>query len=270
MVVTDWNLHDGTNGTGRTEECRSSCPHQHYKAPNPSKTSGNPAIPCLRCDPQCNGCRSAGPRQCIDCRHFENDGVCAPTCPRLMYGNVTAHRCMSCSRLCMYGCSTFPDHCLPEMTSLGGSGNTALSACTPEAVLSDNRCVDKCDPDTQFLMGRHCARCHTECRGCTSSAHAHCVACQHVRHLGLCMAQCPAGWFEDPLTRICHVCHDACGAGGCRGKAMADCIDCVRHFCTAVLDLFQPRLYGLSGSFSYCVCSSMILNTAQYCECCSH
>ncbi|KAI6174995.1 Receptor protein-tyrosine kinase [Aphelenchoides bicaudatus] len=134
------------------------------------------------CDNTCHpgmGCWGNGPAQCLLCRHFEKDGICAPNCPVhdgyyippnqpvINEHNISAaknRRCEACSEECQECWGPAADQCRKCRNFMFWSEDKKTM-----------RCVRNC-PRGTFPLGNECFRCQPAClqyqsekMGCTGN-----------------------------------------------------------------------------------------------------
>uniref|UniRef100_A0AAQ6A3W1 Proprotein convertase subtilisin/kexin type 5a n=1 Tax=Amphiprion ocellaris TaxID=80972 RepID=A0AAQ6A3W1_AMPOC len=99
-------------------------------------------------------------------------------------------------------------------------------------------CVSEC-PKGFWGDRRRCKRCYSSCESCSGSRSDQCTSCQPGHHLtegtntctyhflleGLCVLDCPEGFFEDKERGECLRCHPDCAL--CDGPNSNDCDACM-------------------------------------------
>lgn len=195
-------------------QCTNSCPIGRYSVPT------NP-LTCLKCDSNCLKC-SQSSTNCTDCPagtvlFF---GRCINVCPVGFYSSiitgVQAPVCNNCSANCLT-CAQGPGFC---------------TSCPSNTILSDTSCVQSCSA-SQFIgidskNNSRCLDCSSMCKGCSGSS-TNCTTCdvtspnKKALYNGMCVANCPSGYFPNPSNGICIKCVDPCNQ--CSGAA-STCTSC--------------------------------------------
>ena len=121
---------------------------------------------------------------------YNNNGTCtacSPGCAECDSAS-TCLRCEAPKKLLNGHCeSTCPDHTYTNVT---------LKAGQPY----DERCL-ACDASCKTCGGPE----PTRCRGCDKSNPPHAIFLNHT-----CVAQCPSGYVEDPIGKVCLACDSSC------------------------------------------------------------
>ncbi|EDQ92062.1 uncharacterized protein MONBRDRAFT_14515, partial [Monosiga brevicollis MX1] len=238
------------NETVHRDQCVAACPEGYY---------ADAANLCLECNPLCATCHGPASTDCDTCAAFATDeGTCVSSCAAGTYAD--GHACHSCHALCATCWGPGEANCnscvglseqgqCVEACSSGFFDNNAgqcmpcaanCTLCTgPEAGdclrcaewRQGEACVAACADNYFGASNGECRPCHTECAaGCQGPSNLDCLPaeepdCVHVRLGGACVADCPAG-LQQLASGECVECHELCGAAGCSGSGLADCLDC--------------------------------------------
>ncbi|KAK7573323.1 hypothetical protein V9T40_010514 [Parthenolecanium corni] len=207
--------HQGCYGRGATQ-CVS-C--KHYKLDNacvsrcPPRSFPNQGGLCWPCHDSCETCAGAGQDSCLTCApahlRVTDLAVCLQQCPEGYFENTEERTCVPCESNCA-SCQDRPDHC---------------TSCHHNLVLSDNKCLAACPPNT--YESDSCGSCYANCETCTGPAESNCTTCKSgfFELSNKCHASCPLGFYGDskrrecvPCVPNCDVCHNngtcvTCSAG---------------------------------------------------------
>ncbi|KAL7296421.1 hypothetical protein TKK_0010430 [Trichogramma kaykai] len=111
----------------------------------------------------------------------------------------------------------------------------------------NNKCVDRCPSRTFADSNNICRYCHESCDSCTESRPDSCLSCaneyKQVVDLGLCLAQCPDGYFEGSSGKKCIPCASNCAT--CINKPNY-CLSCEHH-----LVLYKNKCYATCPIYTY-------------------
>ncbi|XP_045465314.1 furin-like protease 2 isoform X1 [Harmonia axyridis] len=109
-----------------------------------------------------------------------------------------------------------------------GSGPSKCIACRNNRM--DGNCVRACPPRSFADPKGVCQMCHEACETCTGPDPNSCLTCSpgyvRVLDLGICLQQCPEGYFEDYLHKTCVTCQPNCLA--CQERP-DHCTSCDHH-----------------------------------------
>ncbi|KAI6218627.1 Receptor protein-tyrosine kinase [Aphelenchoides fujianensis] len=161
------------------------------------------------CDPTCHpsmGCWGPGPAQCVLCRYFKKDGICASHCPvhdgyyiPIDQSNnaQVERRCEPCSEECSECYGPNADQC----------NKCRFFEYRPSGPHGGMKCVRTCPKDT-FASGNQCIQCHEACllnenddSGCTGSGtnlgRGGCNTCLYAVERKKEQLECLAGQTEE-------------------------------------------------------------------------
>ncbi|CAH0718190.1 unnamed protein product, partial [Brenthis ino] len=119
--------------------------------------------------------------------------------------------------------------CDPECDTQGcyEKGPTQCIACKNYRL--DDACVLRCPPRSYANQGGVCFPCHESCETCVGPGQDSCLTCAPahllVADLGLCLQQCPDGYWEDSEASTCRPCASHCST--CSERDL--CTSCEHH-----------------------------------------
>ncbi|XP_047532266.1 furin-like protease 2 isoform X1 [Vanessa atalanta] len=120
--------------------------------------------------------------------------------------------------------------CDPECDSQGCYGKGPTQCITCKHYRLDDACVSRCPPRSYANQGGVCWPCHESCETCVGPGQDSCLTCSPahllVADLGLCLQQCPDGYWEDSEASACRPCAAHCST--CSERADA-CTSCEHH-----------------------------------------
>ncbi|XP_036973955.1 proprotein convertase subtilisin/kexin type 5 isoform X3 [Acanthopagrus latus] len=159
-------------------------------------------------------------RQCVDeCppAHTVRDGECQH-CPSACQECSPLGSCTDCDASCLTCSGPHAGSCTScrDDQKLDGHAH-----CQPSA--------NKCSPRQYADRDGECHPCHKYCHGCSGPGKSHCLSCNQ-RHLllnGTCVAECPAGYYQDESGQKCEPCHPSCQS--CVGGHSHECLACKTH-----------------------------------------
>ena len=177
-------------------------------------------------------------------------------CPPGFFGNDPAN-CSSCDEQCK--------------TCVGGPSNSHCTECVNFAILTgndtmicvgmcpnvsslDNVCMDACNTDQYARTNStenatFCYDCSDLCDtsfGCSGPSEAECGRCASYSLNGVCVAECPVGYFVNNRSE-CTPCGDQCvPEKGCTGPTDFDCGECKN----VVIQSTTVRMDGMGNMFS--------------------
>lgn len=192
---------------------------------------------CLACSEQCaNGCSGSTAADCsaAGCAHWEQGNICVPQCGA---GFFYHHANRTCVPACPSNTHADGVDCMPctEHCMTCTSGNTCI-VCAPEYALSHTSpgtCVRECDAFTYrsndilntsagITSVQRCFPCDSQCSSnCSGAGPSQCDMCRHVELNGVCVSQCPSGYFSSS-NRVCEACSEQC-AFNCTGPLPTQC-----------------------------------------------
>lgn len=166
---------------------------------------------------------------------------------------------------CFFG-FLFPD-CDASCLTCSGPHAGSCTSCRDDQKLDGHaHCqpsANKCSPRQYADRDGECHPCHKYCHGCSGPGKSHCLSCNQ-RHLllsesslcmswevlwasavrfvvcaavlyshvsvgadGTCVAECPAGYYQDESGQKCEPCHPSCQS--CVGGHSHECLACKTH-----------------------------------------
>ncbi|XP_036973954.1 proprotein convertase subtilisin/kexin type 5 isoform X2 [Acanthopagrus latus] len=198
-------LHEGL--------CVLDCPERFFE--------DNEQRECLRCHPDCALCDGPNNNDCDTCADPEatlHNGACLAACPSHTYRDALTGECKDCDASCLTCSGPHAGSCTScrDDQKLDGHAH-----CQPSA--------NKCSPRQYADRDGECHPCHKYCHGCSGPGKSHCLSCNQ-RHLllnGTCVAECPAGYYQDESGQKCEPCHPSCQS--CVGGHSHECLACKTH-----------------------------------------
>lgn len=220
-------------GAGRCGKCRRYQMSGVCVKQCPPGTFGDANNECQKCNGLClqsRSCRGSGPKDCDVCDRFTM---------LLETGE----------RECLHSCPTYPDPHYAREQLVGGEMTTVCGACHPECIGScsgptendcavcktksyNGACVKECPTDS-FVDGNVCVPCDSACdplHGCDSSGPQNCNKCLYnvsFSYDGVCMTECPSGYYAFHAGQTCRKCADDCEE--CSGGSSTECTSCPKH-----------------------------------------
>ncbi|CAH2087558.1 unnamed protein product [Euphydryas editha] len=120
--------------------------------------------------------------------------------------------------------------CDPECDSQGCYGKGPTQCITCKNYRLDDACVSRCPPRSYATQGGLCWPCHESCETCVGPGQDSCLTCSPahllVVDLGLCLQQCPDGYWENSEASVCRPCAAHCST--CSERADS-CTSCEHH-----------------------------------------
>ncbi|XP_042534078.1 extracellular matrix organizing protein FRAS1 [Dipodomys spectabilis] len=226
-------LHDG--------KCISECPRGYY---------GGITGRCKVCHGSCASCSGPAVSHCTACTHPQvlHEGYCLPSCGEGFYPLHGV--CKACHASCQTCVGPEPSHC--------------TTCRKPEAALQveqrsgadipSGHCLSHCKAQFYPESTGLCEPCHQSCLLCSGKSSQNCTVCQSSHALldGLCLSQCPKGYFNQEGS--CTECHPTCRQ--CTGPLDSDCISC------------HPHVTLSSGRCQISCKEEQFLNLVGYCADC--
>jgi proprotein convertase subtilisin/kexin type 5 len=220
----------------RAGTCVDSCPAAENETI--TVTAGFPI--CTKCSVHCLGsCDGPQADQCHDCRATLLRGSCVASCPAdhfvMQHTSSFARECSRCHPECVSAAPVVMETngtviSITEPQRCTGEGNSNCVACLHFS--REGRCVDTCDPTSEFVSGNECLRCDEQCiGGCGGPDPTQCAQCRGWQDgvTGTCIKACPlTSRFADEAAMLCLPCSEVCSpSGDCSGPSAADCGVCL-------------------------------------------
>ena len=175
----------------------SSCPIGFY-ADNSSKT-------CLLCDKNCQSCFGPSNIQCYDCQisSFKFNNQCLDSCPlNTSIGiNNSCTSCLNNCQICSKNQTKKCYKCIDNFFLLGFDNGSQI-------------CSNCLQPGAFIVNNTWCVYCTNNCLTCQSENQ--CLQCQNpylnVENQGICVLNCPFGYYLDMLSQLCKSCPFTCSS----------------------------------------------------------
>ena len=162
-------------------------------------------------------------------------------CPPGKFKNMTSETCENCHHLCRH-CSNHGNNQCYECTAAAFTiHQDAFVQCVEECPLlstTDRVCVDSCEVYQYWERSEHelldksspvCRNCSSKCDpsySCGGPSDRECELCASVSLYGVCVDECPTGFYLDG-NKTCVPCNEQCDLlQGCRGPLPTDCVLC--------------------------------------------
>ena len=220
-------------GPGRCGKCRRYSMGGACVKQCPAGTFADGSNECQKCNGLClqsRSCRGNGAKDCEMCDRFtmlldSGERECLQSCPsypdphyamdQLVSGEMTTV-CGACNPECVGSCS--------------GPKDSDCEACRTKSY--NGACVKEC-PTQSFVDGNVCVPCDSACdpqHGCDSAGPQNCNKCIYnvsFSYDGVCLTECPAGYYAFNAGQTCRKCSDDCEE--CSGGSAMDCTSCPKH-----------------------------------------
>ena len=192
--------------SGTSSSCLLSCDLNQYFSTS-CNTCSNCTSGCMRAgscelcsDPLCFSCLDYQ-TPCLTCK--ANSISISDTCKCLVgfYFNQSTNTCDKCSSNCI-ACTSLNDCICPENSHA-----------------ENQTCV--CNSHFWRDSNLNCSICHSYCLDCSNSTFYRCLSCSNYLLGSVCVNQCPYGYVEDSVKKICDD-----GGGGISAKFGFDRLDC--------------------------------------------
>ncbi|XP_078423427.1 proprotein convertase subtilisin/kexin type 5b isoform X2 [Cetorhinus maximus] len=215
---------------------------------------------CLLCSDLCKTCTGDGWNECTSCHSglYLNGEICVNNCPKQTFASSINEKCEQCEEGCEI-CSGNKNNCQQCITVQQRPLYLHLGKCISECPLgyfiSTNNTCAKCDDACEsceatptncqscikpYLLDKNscqircsrkhyadpegfCKRCPANCEACNEYT---CTECSRYffSHKGVCLQDCPPGFFQNTQTFTCTACHSKCSV--CDGPDFDDCEGC--------------------------------------------
>lgn len=205
---------------------------------------------CIDCSNNCIACSSI--TQCTDCKigfylTSNSDCLqCASNCDQ-----CNSNECTHCTN----GYVLYEGNCLANCPPSTFENNGACEPCSDNCNDCTSTQCNNCDSGFYLTANSDCLECALNCAECNANECTHC-ANGYVLYEGSCLANCPAGTFEN--NGVCEVCSDNCN-------------DCNSIQCNICDSGFYPAgVYCLAcqNGCSSCISSTECLDCSDHCDEC--
>ena len=166
----------------------------------------------------CQSCQSVN-----GIAYFLSGSLCTVSCPSNQFGQLSNYQCTNCAD----GCQTCFGPTLSDCYTCGVSSAPANHYLIYGTTLCNPNC-----PAGQYANSTNykCLLCSSNCLTCVTTS-TNCLTCgfstigANLYLFGSsCLLTCPNGYYANPLTSTCDICHYGCSI--CTGPLLTNCTVC--------------------------------------------
>ena len=179
---------------------------------------------CLLCSLSCLTCTSS--TQCTSCGSvggqdlFLYSSKCLLSCPNGIWGNVSDHKCYSCSSGCSLCTNIGLNYCSACKNDSSTQYYKHIGVNTCGTTCSDGSFISASVPNICQACSKQCITCSILADNCTNTN----CSINYFYLNGSCLSQCSDNYFADRSTRLCTGCTDGCQS--CFAIGLASCTKC--------------------------------------------